>query len=67
VLFRSIDTGIYPSPPARELNLVARSSFSGKTRDFVQWILTDGQQYVPETGFIRLPEKELDVQLGKLK
>jgi phosphate transport system substrate-binding protein len=66
-LLHAIDTGIYPSPPARELNLVARSSFSGKTRDFVQWILTDGQQYVPETGFIRLPEKELDVQLGKLK
>lgn len=65
-LLHAIDTGIYPSPPARELNLVARNSFSGATKDFVQWILTDGQQYVPETGFIQLPKDELKIELEKL-
>jgi phosphate transport system substrate-binding protein len=65
-LLRAIDTGIYPSPPARELNLVAKNSFSGITKDFVQWILTDGQQYVSETGYIQLPNDELKTELGKL-
>ena len=66
-LLHAIDSGIYPSPPARELNLVVKNSFSGATKDFVQWILTDGQQYVPETGFIQLPDDELKTELGKLK
>ena len=65
-LLHAIDTGIYPSPPARELNLVAKNSFSGATKDFVQWILTDGQQYVSETGFIQLPKDELKTELKKL-
>ena len=66
-LLHAIDTGIYPSPPARELNLVAKNSFSGATKDFVQWILTDGQQYVSETGFLQLPKDELKTELKKLK
>jgi phosphate transport system substrate-binding protein len=66
-LLHAIDTGIYPSPPARELNLVVKNSFSGATKDFVQWILTDGQQYVSETGFIQLPKDELKTELKKLK
>jgi len=65
-LLHAIDTGFYPSPPARELNLVAKNSFSGLTKDFVQWILTDGQQYVSETGFIQLPNDELKTELKKL-
>jgi phosphate transport system substrate-binding protein len=65
-LLHAIDTGIFPSPPARELNLVAKDSFSGATKDFVQWILTDGQQYVSETGYIQLPGDELKAELKKL-
>jgi phosphate transport system substrate-binding protein len=65
-LLHAIDTGTYPSPPARELNLVARNSFSGLTKDFVRWILTDGQQYVSENGYIQLPNDELKVELEKL-
>jgi phosphate transport system substrate-binding protein len=65
-ILHAIDSGIYPSPPARELILVAKNSFSGETKDFVQWILTDGQQYVSETGFIQLPKDELKNELKKL-
>lgn len=62
----AINTGKYPSPPARELNLVAKGSFSGPTLQFVRWILTDGQQYVAESGYIALPEERIRDQLGKL-
>jgi phosphate transport system substrate-binding protein len=65
-LLHAIDVGTYSSPPARELNLAAKNSFSGATKDFARWILTDGQQYVSETGFIQLPSDELKSELGKL-
>lgn len=62
----AINTGKYPSPPARELNLVTRGSFSGPTAKFVRWILTDGQQYVEESGYIALPQERIEEQLGKM-
>jgi phosphate transport system substrate-binding protein len=66
VIVSAINTGKYPSPPARELNLVAKESFSGPTLEFVRWILTDGQQYVEESGYIALPHERIDQQLNKL-
>ena len=62
----AINAGKYPSPPARELNIVAKDSFTGPTREFVQWILTDGQQYVEESGYIALPQEKIEQQLEKL-
>lgn len=65
-IVNAINTGRYPSPPARELNIVTRGSFSGPTLKFVRWILTDGQQYVEESGYIALPKERIDEQLKKL-
>ena len=65
-LLHAIDTGKYPSPPARELNIVAKNTFSGISRDFIQWILTDGQQYVQNNGYIPLPEESLHNELQKI-
>jgi phosphate transport system substrate-binding protein len=62
----AINTGQYPSPPARELNIVTKGSFSGPTEKFVRWILTDGQQYVEESGYIALPKERIQEQLAKL-
>jgi len=57
---------VYPSPPARNLNLVTKNAFTGATKDFVRWILTDGQQYVEAAGYVSLPQSVLDEQLNKL-
>jgi phosphate transport system substrate-binding protein len=62
----AINTGQYPSPPARELNIVAKGGFTGATEKFVRWILTDGQQYVEESGYIALPKERIQEQLGKM-
>lgn len=62
----AINTGKYPSPPARELNIVTKTKFTGETQKFVQWILTDGQQYVQESGYIALPPERIQQQLTKL-
>jgi len=65
-LVQAIATGRYPSPPAREEHLVTKTGFTGITKEFVRWILTDGQQYVSETGYIVLPREKIDEELGKL-
>jgi len=62
----AIDTGKYPSPPARELNLVVKGNFTGPSKEFVHWILTDGQQYVPESGYIPLTGEKIQQELNKV-
>jgi len=66
-IIEAIATGAYPSPPARELNLVTKGKFTGLTKDFVKWILTDGQKYALETGYIPLSEERLAEELKKLE
>jgi len=65
-LVNAIATGVYPSPPARDLNIVTKNEFTGITKDFVRWILTDGQQYVSGTGYIRLSDEKIAEELSKL-
>lgn len=62
----AINDGTYPSPPARELNVAAKDRFSGASKEFIRWILTDGQQYVQESGYIALPPDRISQQLEKL-
>ena len=65
-IVEAIATGVYPSPPARNLHIVTKDEFIGLIKEFVKWILTDGQQYVSETGYIQLPEEKLAEELAKL-
>ena len=58
--------GWYPSPPARDLNLVTHGAPQGLVKTFITWILTDGQSYVAEAGYIALPANRLSEELEKL-
>lgn len=66
-LMEAIATGIYPSPPARAENLVTLGQPTGLTRAFMVWILTEGQRYVEEVGYIPLPKELLEEGLRKLE
>lgn len=66
-LTAAIAEGQYPSPPARDLNLVTKGTPSGLTRAFIRWILTDGQAFVEETGYIPLAQVQLQAELAKLE
>jgi len=66
-LIDAIATGVYPSPPARNLNLVTKDAFAGIAKEFVMWILIDGQQYALETGYIPLSQEKCSEELEKLK
>jgi len=64
---QAIASAVYPSPPARELYLMAKDRFSGLSKEFVRWILTGGQKYVDETGYIQLLKPQMDAALKKLE
>jgi phosphate transport system substrate-binding protein len=60
----AIQAGVYPSPPARDLYLVTQTEFKGLAAEFVRWILTDGQQYLEEVGYISLSEDQIEDALA---
>ncbi len=62
----AVATGRYPSPPARDLNLVTRGKPVGLVKAFIMWVLTDGQNYVDEVGYIALPQDRLGEERRKL-
>lgn len=66
-IINAIEGGYYPSPPARELHLVTKKGFTGLVKDFIYWILTDGQQFVTISGYIKLPQETIDIQIKYLK
>jgi phosphate transport system substrate-binding protein len=67
-ILKAIKDGVYPSPPARELNIVSK----GKPQkecvvEFLKWCLTDGQKFVTEAGYVQLPQEKLDEYLKSLE
>ncbi|MEJ2710313.1 MAG: substrate-binding domain-containing protein [Anaerolineales bacterium] len=63
----AVAEGRYPSPPARNLNLVTNGKPSGLTRDFLVWILSGGQSLVSEVGYIPIPDERLAAQLAEIR
>ncbi|MCX6065883.1 MAG: substrate-binding domain-containing protein, partial [Chloroflexi bacterium] len=57
----------YPSPPARFENLVTKGKPSGLVQAFIAWILTDGQQYLGQAGYVPLTPEQQAESLAKIK
>jgi phosphate transport system substrate-binding protein len=67
-MMAAIAEGKYPSPPARDLYLVSH----GKPKNpvvihFLNWILTEGQQFVSEAGYVQLSPEKIQKELDKIK
>jgi phosphate transport system substrate-binding protein len=62
----AIKKGVFPSPPARVELFVTKGKPTGVTSEFIRWVLTDGQKYVDEVGYIELSKESLDGELKKL-
>lgn len=63
----AIADGKYPSPPARHLHLVSQGKPQRKVViEFLRWVLTDGQRYITESGYINLTEEKIQEELKKL-
>jgi phosphate transport system substrate-binding protein len=67
-IIAAIASGKYPSPPARELYFVTRGNpKSNKVlASFIQWVLTDGQRFVHDAGYIALPKEKINQEQKKL-
>ncbi len=65
--FGAVANGTYPSPPARFENLATLGKPEGLTLTFIEWILTDGQQYLESAGFVPLTAEQQAESLAKLK
>ena len=66
-LTKAIAGNIYPSPPARDLYFVTKGKPEKPALvEFLKWVLTEGQKYVPETGYIVLSKEKLAAGLEKI-
>jgi phosphate transport system substrate-binding protein len=64
----AIKSGKYPSPPARELYFVSRGKPTSEVVvAFLKWILTDGQKFVTEAGYVTIPEEHIAKGIEKMK
>ncbi len=63
----AIADGTYPSPPARFENLATKGKPMGLTLAFIQWILTDGQKFLDQAGYVALTPDQQAESLAKLK
>ncbi len=63
----AVASGVYPSPPARELNLVTLNKPSGLTRFFIMWILEEGQRYIDEAGYVPLMPSILEEAIDAIE
>jgi len=64
----AIADGRYPSPPARNLFLVSNGiPEKPEVLAFLEFILTDGQAYASEVGYIGLSPELLEEELSKLQ
>lgn len=68
ILIQAIKDGKYPSPPARDLYLVTKGKPTNpEVIAFLEYVLTEGQKYTDEVGYIGLSDKKLNEEIAKLK
>jgi phosphate transport system substrate-binding protein len=68
-LIAAIAEGKYPSPPARELYFVCKGNPKNNKvlTAFIKWVLSDGQKFVHEAGYIALPKEKIATEIKKLE
>jgi phosphate transport system substrate-binding protein len=68
-LIAAIASGKYPSPPSRELFFVMKGSPKNNKvlTEFIRWVLTDGQKFVNDAGYISLPKERIETEQKKLQ
>jgi len=68
ILMAAIRDGRYPSPPARDLYFVSKGKPTDPVvKEFLNWILKDGQKFVNESGYVQLADEKIKNELEKIK
>ncbi len=68
-LITAIASGKYPSPPARDLFFVMKGNPKNNKvlTEFIRWVLTDGQKFVHEAGYIALTKEKIAAEQKKIQ
>jgi phosphate transport system substrate-binding protein len=68
-LISAIASGKYPSPPSRELYFVMKGNPKNNKvlTEFIRWVLSDGQKFVNDAGYIALPGERINTEQKKLE
>ncbi len=67
-LNKAIRDRIYPSPPSRDLYFVSKGKPKNEVvKEFLKWILTDGQKFVSKAGYVELSDIHRLDELSKIK
>ncbi len=68
-IIAAIASGKYPSPPARELYFVTKGNPKNNRvlTAFIRWVLTEGQKFVKDAGYIALPADRITSEQKKLE
>ncbi len=67
-LITAIASGKFPSPPARDLFFVTNGKPQKEVvKKFLLWVLTEGQKYVNEAGYIKLSDEKISEELNKVQ
>ncbi len=66
-IMQAIKNGVYPSPPARDLYFVSKGKPErAVVKEFIKWILTEGQKFVKEAGYVKLSDEKISNELKKI-
>ncbi len=66
-VMNAINDGRYPSPPARDLYFVSGGKpTSPLVQVFLRWVMTEGQQFVREAGYVAIKPEQVQKELDKL-
>ncbi|MCX6306078.1 MAG: PstS family phosphate ABC transporter substrate-binding protein [Bacteroidetes bacterium] len=66
-VMKAINDGKYPSPPARDLYFVSAGKPGDKlVQTFLKWVLSDGQKFVTEAGYVTIKPEQVATELQKL-
>lgn len=67
LVMKAINEGKYPSPPARDLFFVSGGKPTNKlVITFLKWILSDGQKFINEAGYVAIKPEQITSELQKL-
>ena len=66
-IMKAIQENKYPSPPARDLYFVSKGKPQKKeVTEFLKWILTNGQTFVKDGGYVNLADTKITDELERL-
>lgn len=68
IVQQAVMSGKIPAPPRRELYVVCMTKPQNPiTIVFIEWILTIGQNYMPEMGYVHIPPERAKVAIESMK